>query len=245
MRKVKSFMIRSLYLSVLLIITYGCKTFALKIITKKDVVKDIITLENDQGRRIVYIGTIHLGKIGYYESVKYYVDSLRKADYKVLYEGIGGLDVTDSIQRKMRKVIGFHLTDYNNSENKSLKLPTSRLNYEEQNLLNTGIVVGTDIRADYTMDSLVLVYEKEYKPIQLTDCDWNTDLLDKYKCKDTVKHSKYHMVRTLRERKVIDVIKENKDQNIVLLYGRAHRFGIVGELKQLGFEIVEGKLRVL
>lgn len=235
--------VRSKYLILcLLVLTMGsCKPILYSIFIKKDVSKDVFVYENEDGKRVVYIGMTHLGKDGYYKSVKTRVDSLRAEGYLVFYESVDSSS-NDTILRKFKKVTGVYLTDYKDVDNKSMNLPKDLSKYEAQ-ANNLGLNYSKDIHADYSLDSLVYVYEKEYQPIVLTDCDWETPLKAKYKCKDTVKHSRFTMVYTLREKKIARLVKEHKDQDILIVYGYGHRFWIDGDLRDLDYKLIEGKLR--
>lgn len=235
-----SFYILSL---ILLLLTSSCKSILYSIMLKKDIAKNVIVYENEKGKRLVYLGMAHLGKDGYYESVKTYVDSLRAQDYLVFYESVDQ-SKNDTILRKFKKVTGHYLTNFHDIENKSIRLPKSALKYVRQSLSNTGVNEKVDINADYSLDSLVYLYEKEYKPIVLTDCDWKTPLTEKYKCKDTVSHSRYNMLHTLRNKKVKQLVKENKNQDIIILYGAGHKFMLDSKFEKLGYKMIEGKLRV-
>lgn len=229
-------------LSVILFITSSCTSLFIKLKAKDDIAKNVFVFENEQGKRLVYLAMTHLGKDGYFESVKTRVDSLRNEAYLVLYEGVGP-SKNDTVLRKFRKVAGFHLTQYQDTENESMKMPSFVSKYEEQSMDNTGINYKLDISADYDLDSLVYVYEEKYKTIELSQCDWDTALTAKYKCKDTVKHSEYYMINTLRDLKVINLVEQYQNENIVLVYGKSHYFGLLHRFRKLGYELVEGKYR--
>lgn len=224
-----------------LVLSSSCSSIYYSITLKKDVKKDVMILENQEGKHVVYIGMIHLGKKGYYESVTARVDSLRKEGYIVLYEGVTD-SKNDTVLRKFRKVAGFHLTDFRDADNKAFKkIAKISHKYEHQIDYDLGIK-AEDINVDYSIDSLVYYYE-EIKPIVLTECDWNTPLLEEYKCKDTVYDSRFTMIQKLRNDKVIEEVKKHKENNIVILYGRGHRFFIYAGIRDLGYKLIEGKLR--
>lgn len=225
----------------LLLVSSSCNPILFSMITKKDIKKDILVLENEEGRRVVYLGMTHLGRKGYYESVTARVDSLRKEGYIVLYEGVAESE-NDTVLRKFRKVTGLHLTDLRDVDNKTLKrVAKISHKYEHQVDYDLGIQ-AEDINADYSIDSLVYFYE-EIKPIVLTECDWKTPLLEEYKCKDTVYDSRFTMIQKLRNDKVIEEVKKHKEKDIVILYGKGHRFFIHAGIRDLGYKLIEGKLR--
>lgn len=213
------------------------------LVVKKNIKKDVYVYENDLGNRIVYLGMVHLGEEAYYESVKAVVDSLRELDYLILYEGVNYDDYSDTLKRKFRKVTGIYLSNLHDLDNKSIGMPKNALKYIQQTANNTGLNRNRDIVADERLDSLIYRYEKEYLHINLSPCDWETSLNAKYKCKDTVSHSKLFMIKTLRERKVVEVIEKHPNRNFVVLYGRSHRFTLTGSFKKAGYKLIEGKLR--
>lgn len=94
----------------------------------------------------MYIGMSHIAKPEFYESVKQIVDSLRKEDYTIFYEGVG-LDTSkyskatlDTILRKQRRLLGINLTRYKDSSNKSLPKAFKNKKYIDQTAKNTGVI---------------------------------------------------------------------------------------------------------
>lgn len=70
--------------------------------------------------KIVYISTTHLGKNGYYQSIKQKVDSLRHKNFKILYEAVYRTpNTSDTILRKFRKVTGAFITTLDDTTNHS------------------------------------------------------------------------------------------------------------------------------
>jgi len=223
---------------------FGCKSLLVSIIVRSNVDKDVKVYLDSEQNKIVYIPTIHLGKKGYYNSIKRIVDSLRNKKYIVLYEGVG-VDTTDrgDIPRKFRKVVGFHLSGtYKDEENKSLPNAFKKDKYEAQTAENMGVDKNLDIRADYSLDSLIFHYEKKFGEIVLNKCDYETPLLSKYKCRDDKKYSEFDLLYIIREEKLYKSILENKENNIVILYGKGHRFGVHAFLRDEGYKLIEGKL---
>lgn len=209
---------------------------------KKSIEKEIKVYENNNQKRIVYLPMVHLGKEEFYASVKSVVDSLRKKNYIILYEGIGSETANDSIKRKFRKVAGFTITNYKDSTNQSIPKIYRKNKLIHQTRENTGIYAKEDINADYSLDSLVYEYEKRYKKIILNDCDFETPLLAKYECKDSINYSSYKLINELRNDRALETIERYKNMNIVILYGKAHRFMLHADILDLGYTLVEGKL---
>lgn len=226
----------------------SCGKLLLNHLTKETIDADLMIYENTVTKnKVVYLPMIHLGNSSYYESVKKKVDSLRALNYIIMYEGIqkGNVSALDSItlNKKFRKVTGFYLTNYTNEKNESLPKALRNSTYLSQSVTNTGIDVIGDINIDYSLDSLIYKYEKNIKKVILNECDIKTDLLSEYNCKDTIKHNKYYLINTLRNEKIFNSIENNKTKNIVILYGKAHRFMIHAKLLDFKYELVHGKLK--
>src|SRR5690625_3029074 len=222
----------------------GCKSLLVSATVRSNVDKDVKVYQGTEQNKIVYIPTIHLGKKGYYNSIKRIVDSLRNKKYIVLYEGVD-VDTTDreDVPRKFRKIVGFHLSGtYKDEENKSLSNAYKKDKYEVQTTDNIGVDKDADIRADYSLDSLIFHYENKFGEIVLNKCDYKTSLFTKYKCKDNKKYYEFDLLYIIREEKLFKSIHENKENNIVILYDKGHRFGIHAFLRDEGYKLIEGKL---
>lgn len=233
-----------LSLAILTIISASCTPLVLSLITKSTVNKDVLTYRNiSTHHKITYIPTVHLGKKGYYRSIQTIVDSLRKKKYIILYEGINTRkQPNDTIQRKFRKVVGFHLTSRKNQKNKSFPKVFKSDKYIGQLQQPLGIRRQTDINADLRLDTLISIFEKEYKEIVLSSCDFNTPLLEEYNCKDSVKYSSYPLLITIRNEHLFNVINKHRNEDLVIIYGKGHKFMLHAFLIKNGYELTSGKL---
>src|SRR5690606_30651477 len=78
-------------------------------------------------KMIVYIGVIHINTPEYYQKIKKDIDSLRAVGYSIMYEGILTTDSPQTkerqelLDRKLRKVLGVHTTNYIDSTNQDMK----------------------------------------------------------------------------------------------------------------------------
>lgn len=187
----------------------------------------------------------HIAKPEFYESVKQIVDSLRKDGYAIFYEGVS-IDTNkyskatlDTILRKQRRLLGFHLTPYNDSTNKSLPKALKNKKYIAQTLSNTGIHIEKDIKADLPMDSLINLWEKENKKqVPLTTYDFETPLNAPYKPK--YKLSSWDIEYKYRNSHLEKTILESKYKKIAVVYGKAHYKWIKVYLTNLkGYEKVK------
>ena len=231
----------------------SCNRIIMKgvILSGKTGLEKMMKVENQlTGREIIMIGMIHLEKQEFFDEIRIYLDSLKNDGYMVFYEGIDMKKDVDSLRqdtlcRKFRRVAGFHLTDYTNKENKSLPRIFSSGDYEMQTLDILGLTTDRDTLVDLSLKEMIEQYEHDKSPIVLNEYDWDTDLMEKYKIRKAGgknQYSRYHLIRTIREDHIIETVKATEYPKIVLLYGKAHWFMLYAPLRDMGFEIVEGKL---
>lgn len=236
MRKFKIFFLFTFFFFVT-----SCSSILVGLITKSDINSNIIIYENQLQKKVVFLPMVHIGEEKYYQSVKIKIDSLRKEKYIILYEGVSKQSSNDTILRKFRKVAGFHFTQYNDSANKSLPKALKNKKYVNQTRENTGIKKD-DINADYSLDSLIYHYEKKYNEIKLSECDFTTALNSEYKCKDTVQYNKYHLLHSLRDDNVNKFLQRYIHRDIVIVYGKGHKYMIHADLRDNNYKIIKGKL---
>lgn len=233
-------------LSILIIIMFflvSCKKIMFLIAIKKTVHKEIKIYENEQNlKQVFYIPTVHLGKKPYYASIKNYVDSLRSKNFLILYEGVMTEKTHDTIFRKFRKVAGFHISSYNNVENKSLSSRYKKKKYLNQTSQDIGLQYDKDINVDYDLTSLITDYEKKYKKITLNEYDYSTQLNAKYDIKQTKGHNHYFLINSLRDEYLFKMLKKYNAQNVVLLYGAGHKYMIHANLTNENYKLIKGKL---
>lgn len=222
------------FILILLLLTISC--------TKMAMMSDVrfydkarIQYISDGDKTVAYIPMMHMNKPEFYESVKLSVDSLRDAGYTVLYEGIDiahSIDslVMDTLNRKVRRVIGMHMSDYNDTDNVAMKKFQLKGLIPQSNE-NTGIVTATDIRADLPLDTLVQIYEQNRGMIALTNCDFTTPLNSKYKCAQLGNEDAVFLVLTIRDQLVAKRILFEETGKIAVVYGALHFDGIFNELR--------------
>lgn len=212
----------------------GCRLVAPSLMFNKSLEKwHIAEYSNDTtGRRVIYLGMVHIGKPQYYEEIKNYLDSLRGEGYVFLYEGVGipdsmGLDSAqvDLLRRKMRKMIGVHLSNYTNEENKSLPKGYNKKKYDDQDYSYLGVFADSSycIHADLLTPELIRRYEESKGEIRLTDYDWEIPLLAKYKPRKSRPKTTYgqrdYFLTVLRDKKVIETVAESEHDRMVIILG--------------------------
>lgn len=187
---------------------------------------------------------VHLNHPEFYEDVKHKLDSLRKLEFKVFYESVS-LDTTlyskkeiDTLKWKLRKLLGFHLTKYNDKKNKSLPSILRNSNYEAQTKTNTGLTEN-DIKIDVPVDTLLQVYELKYDPIKLSTCDFLTGLKEEYHCDPASKKKRDFIIMDVRNQYIEHKVIHTKYKKIALVYGKNHFKELKKNFKEKGFKILE------
>lgn len=231
----------------------SCRPLMYKLTVKGKTAVDKATLMVHQAekREIILIPMMHTASPAYYEEVKNYLDTLRNKGYIVYYEGIGAIDPEmladslcqkyDTIERKFRKVTGMYLTDYDRSDNRSLPFKTRNKQVSETPELKG--ITGKDIRADLSVAELVRRYEAEKGEIVLTDYDFQTGLLDKYKLSraEREKYSSFFMLQELRNDYVGELLRMNRHTKVAIVYGAGHYWFLHAKIRDMGFETTEEK----
>lgn len=188
------------------------------------------------------IGMIHIEKPGFFEEIRLYLDSLKREEYVVFYEGVSRGDVDsmrlDTVLRKFRRVTGINLDRYYSNE----ELFSSG-KYTLQTLGNLGLTTDRDINVDINYNELITEYESRYGEIILTDYDRQTGLAEKYKRRKAGReeYSEWDMTNTIREDAIIEGVLNSHHQKIVLLYGVSHWYALYPPFMDTGYEVVEGK----
>lgn len=229
----------------------SCRSIMYRLIAKGTNAPDkaALMLNQKTGQHVIVVPLMHTGTEDYYKKVKDYLITLRNGGYVVYYEGIGTVDpqlLTDSlrpkydtIQRKFRKVTGMHLTDYDETNNQSLPFKTKGKQVTETPELKG--ITNRDLHADLFITELVKRYEVDKGEIVLTDYDFQTDLLAKYKLPRTEqgKYSSFHMLQTLRNEYVGELLQKYQHPKVVIAYGAGHYWFLIAILQNMGFEKIE------
>jgi hypothetical protein len=211
----------------------------------KDTVDKQVRVIEGKGKTIVFIPVWHVGKESYYKSVKEHIDYFRDEGYSIFYEGIDyepGTDqaTKDTLDRKMRKILGYHLSSYNDQNNESQPKYLKNHKYSTQTARNTGLKIG-DINADMSINHLMKVYESRFGKVELTNCDYQTDLLDKYTCESNQIVHQHAFLHTFRNIHLYKLINDSKYSKILVLYGRQHWKEISKKFDRNGFKILKLK----
>jgi len=200
-----------------------------------------------EDQKVVYIGTTHLAKPSFFTEVKQQVDSLRKEGFVFIKEGVSIEEGTsekevDTLRRKLRQLIGLSIGDYSNKINKSLpKLYTSG-----DYIMQTDSLLGltsNDECMDLTYNEMIAAHEEKYGEIILTECDWETDLFDKYDCRDgNAYNQSFYVVDILRTDHIVDHVLNTDAKKVAVVYGAGHVKWFYPDLLKTGYEYKNAKL---
>lgn len=227
------------------ILVFTSCSLALKASLKKSIVKEIKVLEKND-KKIVFFPVSHIGYNSYFESIKKEMDSLHNEGFAVFFEGVQYSDSInairkDTLQRKVRRIMGYHLSSsYKDSTNQSLPKYMSKNKLIMQTIENTGLKKG-DRLVDMTIDSLITLYEIDFGKIKLNDCDFNTPLLEKFKCKDLQKHSRLAFLKTYRNINLVKEVLKETNTKIAIIYGSGHWYDLSRRFYTKGFKLTKGK----
>jgi len=231
-------------LILLLFIVSSCTSILLKVITSKKI-KTKVFYNQEKDKTLVIFPVLHINHPEFYADAKVKLEKLRQQGYIVFLEGVALKDSTsfssqqiDTIKRKMRKITGFNLTNYKNEQNKSIPKAIRNSKYVSQSYENMGIQ-PEDITIDIPMNELIEIYEEKYGVIQLTQCDWETDYLEKYECETVPKVRADDVLIYTRNDTIEKRVYESKLKKIALVYGSGHFNFIKGGFQQNGYKEVD------
>ncbi|MDQ7916361.1 hypothetical protein RBU60_02145 [Mesonia sp. MT50] len=237
---------KKLVLSLLLLILLtGCRSFILKTMVSKSVEIEVL-YNKEKDKKLVLLPMVHLNHPEFFEDVKHKLDSLRDDGYSVFYETVQ-LDSTlyaskeiDTITRKWRKIVGFHLTKYDDSENKSLPRALRNNKYVAQTKKNIGLK-KQDRKIDVPIDTLIQVFEIKYDEVRLSPCDFLTDLKAEYNCGKTPLHQRKYILLKVRNQYIENKVLQSKDKKIALVYGKDHFKELKQSFQNQGYQLKNKK----
>jgi predicted MPP superfamily phosphohydrolase len=122
MNRIVKKQITKLLLLVALMLVSSCAKTYLNFTTRN--ARELKVFEKEK-QTIVFIAMTHIAKPYYFEQVKAQIDLLRNEGFIFVKEGVYYEKDTepqqrDTLQLKMRQLLGFSIGDYSNKENKTL-----------------------------------------------------------------------------------------------------------------------------
>lgn len=185
-----------------------------------------------ENKDIKYIPLHHIGKSEFYENLKSEVVDYKTEGYIVFFEQISTDFTTDSllkdtIRRKVRKIKGFSGSYKEASEGTYFKKYVQQPSYQDLG------VDSNDIRADVDYLQFISEWEKLNGEIILDSVDFNTSFNEKFNKGAFYTNKQYkRVVIDFRNDFLINQIKENDNDKILILYGEGHRMNFKKKLKK-------------
>lgn len=134
--------------SFLIIFTFtfiSCNSILLKLITSKEI-KTKVFYNQEKDKTLVIFPMLHINHPEFYADAKVKLEKLRQQGYTVFLEGVALEDSTsfssqqlDTVTRKMRKIVGYNLSNYKNKQNKSISKAIRNSKYVSESRENMGI----------------------------------------------------------------------------------------------------------
>lgn len=214
-----------LYLLIVLLCFCSCGSIGLAMAgADRETVDLEVYRQPQKNKTLVFVPMLHIGKPVFYEDVKKKLDSLRSEGFVIFYENVKfdrkkySREELDTLNRKIRKLLGFYFTNYKDSTNLSLSKSFFNDKYVLQTKARTGIT-EKDLKVDLPLDRLVQLYEKEFGKIMLAPCDFDTPLKAEYNCKTL---SSEYVRHTARNEFILKQIRKAPYKKIALVYGKSH-----------------------
>jgi hypothetical protein len=208
--------------------------------------REIKVFEKDD-QRVLFMGMTHLAKPSFFKEVKAQIDSLRSEGYVFFKEGIYFENNTttaqkDTLQRKFRQLIGLTIGDYTDKNNKSLPKYFSSGDYIMQSDSLLGLD-SEDLSVDLSYNEMIRIHESKYGDIQLTECDWSTDLYAPYECRDGNAFEKsFYVVDIARTDYLFETVLKSNHKKIAIVYGAGHFKWLYPDMLKAGYEYKNKKL---
>ena len=186
--------------------------------------------KNYDNKTILFIGNHHAGRIEYYQKLKDTISYYKQNNFIVFYERLklnNELDsvVTDSIYRKIRKILGgLPNSDYY-SVLDSIKGFMGQPSDDDLN------IDTDDYNADISIAQFVNQYENLYGKVLLEKIDFNIPLKEDYNEKKMKGID--NIAIDYRNQQLAKEVYSSKHNKILILYGTAHKKGFFKELDKL------------
>ena len=211
-----------------------------------DTQSELKIIGNEQ-QNVIFIGMHHIGKQEFYDDVAAKIDSLQQLNHTVFYESVSNDKNADSLTSiksfmKLRKLMGYlpitYLDTTNNKIGNKIKYNATYDLVNQPNYSALKVDHSTAIKADVSITELITAFEKNEGVIRLDSCDLSVKLTDKnYNCKKAkqrvLKTFWNEYLKDYREQSLAKQIVESGKENVVVIYGDAHFWGLYTQLKAL------------
>ncbi|MCT4639754.1 MAG: hypothetical protein N4A72_18795 [Bacteroidales bacterium] len=223
----KLFNIRSVIYALVFIVTSCSGTVFMSMMNDTEVVKTVIT---DGKKRVEYIDMIHISNNTFYNNVKEEVEKAKNRGYVLFYEYIDYTTVEGELALKSRKFAGFLPSEEGYA--KVAKPLIDKGYVVQKNSMFLNLVNNKDFRVDVTPQQMVDKYEKLYGVIELDEEDINTPIGEAIRNILPSKKTE-QVILDYRNNYLAEAINNSEYDKIIVLYGAAHRKGLIQELRKL------------
>lgn len=182
-------------------------------------------------KEILFLPMHHMGKPEFYDNVKEIIKNKKEDGFRVYYELVS-TDFTDDdslrneIRRKARKIKGFSGTYKDNASGSYFSKYIQQPSYPDLG------VDSTDIWADVNYLQLITYWENVNSKIILDSTDMNTPFNEKLDRGAFYTKDEFNNVFIdYRNKHLINIIKNNSDKKILILYGKGHLKNFRKQLK--------------
>lgn len=181
-------------------------------------------------KSIRFIGTMHIGKQEYYESIKKLISDSKKEGYVYFYELILSESETDETLRKNRRLLGFIPTSDNYA--KAFDLGSIGIDMVAQDQMDLlGLVNDKDYNVDVTVEQILEAYENKYGVITLTEEDYQTPLNEAVSEIEDKEQVDY-VILNVRNEHLAKEIMNSSYSKIIITYGANHEKGVFNLLQE-------------
>ncbi|CAM1343442.1 hypothetical protein [Tenacibaculum amylolyticum] len=191
---------------------------------------------SDEEKEVLFVGMHHIGLETFYKNVQKEVIKAKKEGYVLFYEYVDYTNETDTtLLQKTRKLAGLvpspenyakMVAKINADSDDSEKLVA------QNNALFLHQVNDKDFNIDLTPKEIINAYEKKYGVIQLSKIDKETPIDESIE--ETLPQEGFEaIILNLRNEHLAKAIEESKYPKILVLYGSAHKEGLLTDLQKL------------
>ncbi len=223
----KFFSVRWVICSFVFVVSACSGSSFMSMIDDTEVVKTVIS----NGDKIVeYIDMVHISNNTFYNNVRKEVLRAKKDDYVLFYEYIDYTKVEGELALKSRKMAGFLPSE--EGYGKVAKPLIDKGYVVQKNDMFLNLINSKDFRADITPEQLINKYEELYGVIELDATDINTPIGEPIATILPTKKTE-QVILHYRNNYLAKAINSSEYKKIIVLYGAAHRKGLIQELKKL------------
>lgn len=181
-------------------------------------------------KEYLFVEMTHFAKPTFYQNVENSIEYAKENDYVLFYEYLDIDKGTDLEKRKLKEMTGL----VPSPEGYALMLkPLLDQGYAIQdNDQFLGKVNDLDFNADVDLSTLLAAYEEKYGEIVITEENQNAPIMQAIK-PSIPQEQTMSIIRDFRNAELAKMISDSEYDKIVVVYGAAHRPGLLEELQKI------------